>query len=300
MKTNYFTKRTFSIYSFLGIMAMLTASCGSYQSSSYYDSDGIYGNSQKEQLAPQENPKSNQYKEYFSSLKNEPVETFTDVDNYNSYYPDSTSTSNPENYSSGYAGWGGDSDNVTVNVYGNNWGYNYWNDWYGPYWGWGWNSWYGPSWSIGLGWGSWYGWGYPYYGYYGWDSCFYGNSWSNNHYYNQGYRSGRRGYYGSGVATNNSIRHYNAGRRSYTQYNGNQRSRSFTQTRGFNRSNQTRSTTPRSNQNTYYNTPRNNNNTRAATPSRSYSQPSYSSGSRSSGSYGGGSSNSGSRGGGRR
>ena len=42
-------------------------SCGSYQNSSYYDSDGIYGNTAKET----QTVSSTQYKNYFSSLQDE-------------------------------------------------------------------------------------------------------------------------------------------------------------------------------------------------------------------------------------
>ena len=43
MKTNiFFTKKTL-LYPLIVFFSILMTSCGSYQNSSYYDSDGIYG-----------------------------------------------------------------------------------------------------------------------------------------------------------------------------------------------------------------------------------------------------------------
>lgn len=67
MKTNLFFSRNATLYSLIGVISFLVASCGSYQNSSYYDSDGIYGNSAKEA----QNTSSKRYQEYFSSLNNE-------------------------------------------------------------------------------------------------------------------------------------------------------------------------------------------------------------------------------------
>ncbi|MBK9224174.1 MAG: hypothetical protein IPO23_05100 [Flavobacterium sp.] len=93
MKTYYFSLKKISIYSLLGFMAITASSCGSYQNSSYYDRDGIYGDVDKPQnnnQNPQVSQQNNQYKEYFGSLQNnnEGVETFTDVENYRSNYSD--------------------------------------------------------------------------------------------------------------------------------------------------------------------------------------------------------------------
>ena len=70
----------------LDFCASCMTSCGSYQNSSYYDSDGIYGNAQRRNVdRKSQNDTNNQYKDYFSSLQNnnEHAEIFTDVDNYN-------------------------------------------------------------------------------------------------------------------------------------------------------------------------------------------------------------------------
>ena len=98
MKTYYFSLKKISIYSLLGFIAIAASSCGSYQNSSYYDRDGIYGGADKPQndnQNPQVSQQNNQYKDYFGSLQNnnEGVETFTDVENYKSNYSDTQQNS---------------------------------------------------------------------------------------------------------------------------------------------------------------------------------------------------------------
>jgi len=132
MKTNIFFSRNATLYSLIGFLSLLVASCGSYQNSSYYDTDGIYGNTPKEAQAIS----SNQYKEYFKSLQTE--------NNTN----DTIQIANQD-----YPSWGSNPSTTSVNVYADPWsmsigfgfgyGYGY------PYYGYG------------------YGWGYRYYGY-GW------------------------------------------------------------------------------------------------------------------------------------
>jgi hypothetical protein len=77
----------------------LTASC-SYQNSSYYDTDGIYGNTYSRNIETNTQNNQNQYKEYFGSLRddNQTPEVFTDIDNYNDY--------NLDNDQENYPGWG--------------------------------------------------------------------------------------------------------------------------------------------------------------------------------------------------
>jgi len=290
MKTICLSKRKISIYSIFGLAAFAFSSCGSYQNSSYYDRDGIYSSSDGENRQTQNSSQNNQYKDYFGSLQNDKVEIFTDVDSYN------TETVNPQEVqSSGYSGWGNDSDHVTVNVYGNNWGYNYWNYWYGPnlawtswyggpYWSVGWNSWYGPN--YGWGWNNYYSpYWYSYYGY-NWDSP-YGN------YY--AYHGGRRGaYYNGGMRGENTTR-FVPGRRSYTQNSSGIRNNnsgirsSGTRTYSTN-GNGVR--TQSSGTRTYSQSQQNGGVRSSSTPTRSYSSPSYNSGNnggvRSSGGYSGG------------
>ena len=49
MKTNYFSAKKLSIYSLFGFFSIMITSCSSYQNSSYYDGDGIYGSSEKKE-----------------------------------------------------------------------------------------------------------------------------------------------------------------------------------------------------------------------------------------------------------
>ena len=138
MKTSTLSFRNPTIYYFVGFLSILLTSCGSYQNSSYYDSDGIYGNAPRRAVEVEtQNDPNNQYKDYFGSLQNnnQPVEIFTDVDNYNDY--------NIENDSldyNNYPGWGSNPQTVSINVYDNGWGMN---NWYGNNWGW----------NGGFGWG---------------------------------------------------------------------------------------------------------------------------------------------------
>ena len=156
MKTNYYNSRKLSIYSIIGLLALMVASCGSYQNKSYYDRDGIYGGESEivAQTATNDGQakttESNKYTDYFNSLRDgQTDEVFTDVESYSSY-KDTVATQDGNQS----AAWGSNPSNVTVNVYDNNWGYNGWNNyWYGNYWGYNnlaWNSWYGPNW-VGAG-----------------------------------------------------------------------------------------------------------------------------------------------------
>jgi hypothetical protein len=79
-------------------ITLLTA-CGSYQNSSYYDTDGIYGNTYSRNIETNTQNNQNQYKEYFGSLRddNQTPEVFTDIDNYNDYNLDN----DQENYRMG-------------------------------------------------------------------------------------------------------------------------------------------------------------------------------------------------------
>ncbi len=141
MKTYYLFSRRLSLFTVLGILTITATSCGSYQNSSYYD-DGIYGSSEnKPTQNTTETNSDSKYKEYFSN-----AEIFTDVDNYSNVSTDSVS--NGQAYDRSNAGWGENAQSITVNVYDNNWGWGYWNNyWYGNYWGW--NSWYGHGWGWG-------------------------------------------------------------------------------------------------------------------------------------------------------
>jgi len=298
MKTYSSFTRKNALFCIFGLLATLTTSCGSYQNSSYYDNDGVYGsdkaNNQRENKYSQQNTeKSNLYANQFRTMQDDYV-YFTDVDTYNSTKQDTVVTVYRNESNNNYAGWGNNSSEVAINYYNNNWGWNNWgwnnwgwnnwgwNNWYSPYWGysnvgWGWNSWYGAGW--GLGWNSWYG---P-----GWNS-WYGPGWGWNSWYGAGW--GYNGYYGRDVV-------YNGGRRGGTRNyspssgrNGNYSSRrsdtprpNFSGTRNNSRTqtNGTRSSvTPRNNTTTPRNnitTPRNNDysspRSNSSLPSNSSSTP---------------------------
>lgn len=136
----------------------------------------------------------NKYENYFAEAKND-YTVFTDTDNFTSE-PNTAAYNNDgyvdytqnQTYAERYGSFGQNSSSVTVNVYSDyGFGYN-------PYWGWG--GYYGSYWGwrrpyVGLYWGSpyyynnWYG---PSWGYYG--PNYYGG------YYGSGYYGG--GYYGGG------------------------------------------------------------------------------------------------------
>src|SRR5690606_4780344 len=185
-KTNIHTKLPF--YLALSSLFVL-ASCGSYQYVGN-DNDGIYESSQSEtetyeEDAPVTSESNAYYKGYFAEksdkygrIASEEEVIFTDIDAYEGTYNEETGQ---VEYEEGYAGWGQDSENVTINVY-SNYG---WNGWYNPWrYGWGWNSWYSP-WAYGYGWNGFGGfydpfYGYGYYGgfynpyYYGYNNWHYG------------------------------------------------------------------------------------------------------------------------------
>lgn len=303
MKTISFFTKKISIYSLLGFFALIVTSCGSYQNSSYYDNDGVYGSNDKPKQKEESKSNSGYYKEYFSNLNKDNEQVFTDVDKYSSNDTNVNQNESTNQNQSNYAGWGSNPDNVTVNIYGNNWGWNnsYWGygGYYGNYWGWN-NGWYYPSW----GWNSWYGtgWGWNYWlgpnwhGNYGYG--YYGNYWGwNNGYlgHNYAYSGGRR----NSNFIGNEFGNYSGRRfssvigvpRSYNnsvapRSSANSNIRNYNNTPRTNYSNQNNNTPRNYNSNS---TPRNYNNNTNSTP-RSYtpsssSPRSYGGGG---GSYGGG------------
>lgn len=165
MKANLSFLRKFHLFSTIGILSTLAISCGSYQNSSYYDNDGIYGtNNRYEQEVPnkyseQNIEQSNKYAQQFKNMQDD-YTYFTDVEDYSSETNDTVITVYKNNYNNDrYGSWGSNTSEVTVNYYNNGW-----NNWYSPYWG---SGWYGSNW----------GWGYPYYGSsWGWNN-WYGPSW---------------------------------------------------------------------------------------------------------------------------
>jgi hypothetical protein len=337
MKTSILSFQNKSIYYIIGFLSVLVTSCGSYQNSSYYDSDGIYGNPSNRPIATNTQNYQNQYKDYFGSLQNESQsnEIFTDVDNYNDYNLEAETLNN--DYQN-YPGWGSNPQSVSINVYDTGWAMNNWygNNWYGNGgFGWGmnngfgYNNWYGNNWyGNGWGWNGGFGWGinagFGYNNWYG--NNWYGNGWGNTYYQNSrttSYNPGRRG----SSYTNSESSARNSGDYSRTQnntinrravnsdYRGSTDSR-MNRSNGMNRTSPTFSRNQGQQQNNSYSTPTrrggdfNNARQENNTPSRSYSpasrsndnsrsySPSSNSSSRSSGNSGGGrSSGGGGRGG---
>ncbi|WP_053975678.1 hypothetical protein [Mangrovimonas xylaniphaga] len=298
MQFNSYVKSKLPLFVVLGFVFLLT-SCGSYQYAGY-DNDGIYNsNGVVYEDAPRvETSASNNgyYKAYFAEKSQQYEEIpqsediiFTDIESYEgNYYEEQDTTAVVDNYK-GYAGWGDNSSEVSINYYNNfgygYWGYNYWGynpySWrawnYYPYWNVGWN--YGWGWNVGWGWGYYDPWCSPYYGgYYG---GYYGYPYYGYPHYRRPYASynaGRRGYSnyynnpGGRVAVNRSrqnstlTRDYRSSVRRSTSTLS--RSSSRTSTLQNNRSNTVR------NNNSGY-TPRTNNSSNVRT--RSYSTPSRSS-----------------------
>ena len=103
MKTYYISPKSASLYSLIGLLAILMTSCGSYQNSSYYDSDGVYNNNERRSNTTANNESSNGYREYFRSLQDDP-EIFTDSNNYVSpAYNDTTYVATAASYQIGRA-----------------------------------------------------------------------------------------------------------------------------------------------------------------------------------------------------
>ena len=167
MKTNcisFPTPSPFFLISFFSILFL--SSCGSYQNSSYYDTDGIYGTTEagmRKRAIQQESAKA--YENYFSALQDtkDTSTVFTDVASYNSY-----SNSNNQENTTPYPGWGANSQDININYYPNNWGLsfgfgypNYGFGWRNPYYGsyFPYNYWYDPY-MIGWGYNNFYGYNY--------------------------------------------------------------------------------------------------------------------------------------------
>jgi len=251
---------------FTGILlALFINACGSYQQASYYDNDGIYGDSSRveRQQAPQANPSentnkdTNTYSDYFGQKASEygsiaDGAIFTDVDSYtssahaNNDQQYATNYYNENNTYDGYGGWGDNGGNVQV-VFQNNgfggrqfmnpWGWNAgFNNWNNP-WGWnagfGWNN-FNNGWgSFGLGfnnWG-WGGFGNLWYGGFGRNQFYGRNQHYNRHYGNNTLNASRRGFYTkerSSLRTNNTTISRNANSRNTYRSNNN---RNYTRSR---------------------------------------------------------------------
>ncbi|WMI67930.1 hypothetical protein [Mangrovimonas sp. YM274] len=313
MQFKSYVKSKLPLFVVLGFVFLLT-SCGSYQYAGY-DNDGIYNsNGVVYEETPQVETSANNngyYKAYFTEKSQQYEEIpqseeiiFTDIESYEGdYYNEQDSTQVADSYK-GYAGWGDNSTEVSINYYNNFgygfWGYNYWGynpyNWrywnYSPYWNVGWNS--GWGWNVGWGWGYYDPWYSPYYGgYYG---GYYGYPYYGYPNYRRPYatyNAGRRGYPGSynnaggRVAVNRSRQNSTLTR----DYRSSVRRNTNTLTRSTSRSSSIQSNrssnTVRRNSNSNFTRRNNNSNVRPrnySTPSRS--TPSMRSGGSSRGSMG--------------
>ena len=255
-------------------------SCGSYQTLSYYASDGIYGGevAVRKTVEPKTNDNGVYYKNYFSnvaddysSLDNPQNYAFTDTNNYSSYNGNGNVQVNSQ------APWGDRTRKTEIYYINNNpWGYfnfnwGFYNSFYDPIWGYSpffYSGFYRPNWGLSFydpffrfG----YGFGYPFYaprygfrGYYGnrYDRKYAYSSYSrgSSRYANSSTSRGRRsgqGYFSSNNSRNNkynttdnfnssSTNRYNVGRRTSQTSNGSN-------------SKVTRNANTRSNQNSRYN-----------------------------------------------
>nr|WP_315258039.1 hypothetical protein [uncultured Flavobacterium sp.] len=232
MKTNALITRKTALNTLIVFLGLIITSCGSYQNSSYYDSDGIYStNGEKVVVKNNENAQTSvQYKQYFNSLQStggSSDEIFTDVNSYGSdYNVENDSIQAP---STGYASWGSSPQETIITVYpdsywsvGFGWGY--------PYYGYGYS--YGYP-YYGYGWGyPHYGWGYPSYGWdypgYGYPGYGYATPYSYNH--------SRRGSSYAGTYNNGSYtRNYNARNNAYSRNNSYTRSNTYNRSSNYNR-----------------------------------------------------------------
>lgn len=269
MKTNIFLPRNTMLYTLIGFLSIMVTSCGSYQNSSYYDSDGIYGNTANTTVVSvEQNNSGSRYKDYFGSLQSndQPTEIFTDVDSYTNYENENDTI--PKAYSN-YSGWGSYTDEVAINVYPSNWGLSFGYGWGYPYYGWGYSGYY-----------PYYGWGYPYYG------------WGYSGYYGCGYPSYGYGYgnysYNTSRRGSSYSNYVNSSRNNNSRYYSQNRTNTNSGTNNYaNRRNSiyNRSTVVQNGNNASYNTTRTrvNTNTNSSrndsyTPSRSYNPSSSSSG----------------------
>ncbi|MFD2914930.1 hypothetical protein [Psychroserpens luteus] len=287
MQLNNYIQTKFPFFVALSLTFLL-ASCGSYQYVGY-DNDGIYSDNEDvvyEEARTVSVQDQSVYKDYFtekslqySEIPDDGSAIFTDIDSYEGNYDDEY----VEDTQAGYAGWGQESTDVSINIYNSGWNSPYWGDGYGygryrpwgynsfgwnnPYgYNYGWNSW-GWNMGFGYGWNSGYGYGYGY----GWNNNFwcppyYRNNYSRGSSY--AYNSGRRG-----ANTSNLNRNSNYSRRSSSS----SLSRRTSSTIRNNSSIRPRTSSPRTNNSSIRprtSTPRTNNSSvrpRASTPRSSNS-----------------------------
>jgi hypothetical protein len=196
MRLNNYLNSRINLVGALCLLMGLT-SCGSYQYVGYED-DGIYGSSERTievvEVAPTQetqNTNSEYYQNYFreKALELDNMNTdeliFTDIDEY-----ESSAIENDSLDYQGFGGWGQTSDNVTINIIDNSWGWNAGLGWNA---GWGWNNW---GWGRPWGWNRWnwnagWGWYDPWYspGFIGWNRPYWYDFYCPPYYYNRGFNN---------------------------------------------------------------------------------------------------------------
>ncbi|WP_040282547.1 hypothetical protein [Psychroserpens damuponensis] len=224
MQLNNYIQAKFPFFVALSLTILL-ASCGSYQYVGY-DNDGIYSNNEEivyEEARTVPIEDQSVYKDYFtekslqySDIPDDGSAIFTDIDAYEGNYNNEPLE---DEVQTGYAGWGQESSDVTINVYNSGWNSQYWGNgygygWYRPWrynnWAWsnpygynyGWNNW---GWNSGFafGWNAGYGYGYGY----GWNNNFWYPPYYRNNYHrgnSYAYNTGRRGANASSLNRNSN------------------------------------------------------------------------------------------------
>jgi hypothetical protein len=202
----------------LGALAIVFSlySCGSFQYAGN-NNDGVYGESNDRRIEQQQeessqnatnsnNSNSEYYKDYFkeksqqyNNVNDSDDVIFTDIDSYHSDYEEVENDS--IQYETGYAGWGEDNKNVTINIYNRPYQDFWWRRFYVGH-----NLVLGYDWRFDPYW-------FPVYGS-PWNGGWINDPWCyNNFYYRYGYRGGVYSgfypwYYGRrrAIAYNNSRR----------------------------------------------------------------------------------------------
>ena len=226
MNEHFFRKPI--LVSLLILLLVIVYSCGSYQGSSYYTSDGLYGEiSGSENQTNQSSNSSEYYKDVFSNIADDYTSVsdsenylFTDIENY--YSPDQ----NTDPLINSQAPWGDRVDNTQIYFTNNHLPMHYYYDNYYPYYNYGYGSisGYSPLWRR-----------YRYYDYYMMHRYHGGHPWGMGYGYYGGYPYNYRGnlwgpYYGRyyGMSYNpyrwsfyyNSPYYYSSFERKYEQYEG--------------------------------------------------------------------------------
>jgi len=165
------------------IFSLLCLGCGSFSSSGYVSSDGIYGTKN----SVKSNNNRSYYKNYFEQKADEYGLNTNSNDSIITDTSSYTSKANNTNlsYNNSYGSWGDNPSSINI-IYQNNSYYDsFWGNYYQPY--------YMGSWYNNYYYNPFYSWGYPYemyrgYGY--WDYMYrpwgYGGYWGYNNYWRYG------------------------------------------------------------------------------------------------------------------